>query len=142
MSVNGKCLCGGVQYRLSVSPADLAYCHCSECQRALGTAFASYARVAPDSFQWTAGQELISKFEWAPTANRCFCSVCGSQLGVIVGDGDDLTWVGLGATNCDPGTRPEAHVFVDEKAPWHEITDDLPQFEEMPSESSEFFGRF
>ena len=142
MSVNGKCLCGKIQYQLNVSPSDLAYCHCKECQRALGTAFASYARIAPDSFKWIAGEELTTRYEWAPTAKRCFCSICGSQLGVVVGDGNNLTWVSLGSTDGDPGTRPEAHVFVNEKAVWHEIADDLPQFETMPTESSEFFGRF
>ena len=27
----------------------------------------------------------------------------------------------------DPGVRPRLHVFTSSKAPWHEITDDLPQ---------------
>jgi hypothetical protein len=29
-----------------------------------------------------------------------------------------------------PAIRPAAHIFVSSKAPWFEITDDLPQFEE------------
>jgi hypothetical protein len=32
----------------------------------------------------------------------------------------------------DPAVRPEMHIFVADKAPWHEITDDLPQFAGMP----------
>jgi hypothetical protein len=27
--------------------------------------------------------------------------------------------------------RPQKHVFVDSKAPWYEITDDLPQHREF-----------
>jgi hypothetical protein len=30
----------------------------------------------------------------------------------------------------DPGVRPAAHTFVAHKAPWYEITDDLPQYSE------------
>jgi len=30
----------------------------------------------------------------------------------------------------DPGVRPESHIFVGSKAPWYDITDDLPQFAE------------
>jgi hypothetical protein len=33
----------------------------------------------------------------------------------------------LGTTDDDPGTRPEAHVYVGAKAPRPEITDALPQ---------------
>jgi hypothetical protein len=32
----------------------------------------------------------------------------------------------------DPGARPELHIFVASKAPWHEISDDLPQYEAAP----------
>lgn len=33
----------------------------------------------------------------------------------------------MGSLDGDPGHRPRAHIFVDSKAPWDRITDDLPQ---------------
>jgi hypothetical protein len=38
----------------------------------------------------------------------------------------------VGTLDDDPGQRVQGHVFVGSKAPWVEITDDLPQFEEYP----------
>ncbi len=32
----------------------------------------------------------------------------------------------------DPGVRPSAHIFVGSKAPWYEVHDELPRFEEWP----------
>ena len=32
-----------------------------------------------------------------------------------------------------PSIRPTKHIFVGSKAPWFEITDDLPQFDEYPT---------
>ena len=32
----------------------------------------------------------------------------------------------------NPPARPELHCFVASKAPWFEITDDLPQYPEYP----------
>ncbi|ODS22309.1 hypothetical protein AB835_14910 [Candidatus Endobugula sertula] len=56
---------------------------------------------------------------------------------------DSLLWVTLDTVMGDSGVRPEAHIFVgSSKAPWYEITDDLPQFDEWPPEISDFFGRF
>ena len=34
-----------------------------------------------------------------------------------------------GAIDQDPGIRPQSHIWVGSKAPWVEITDDLPQFD-------------
>jgi len=37
--------------------------------------------------------------------------------------------VSIGSLDDDPQSRPVAHENVGSKAPWFEITDDLPQFE-------------
>ncbi len=55
-----------------------------------------------------------------------------------MGGGQKLSWVSLGTIIGDPKLRPEAHIFVGSKAPWYEITDDLPQFDEWPPVTSEF----
>jgi hypothetical protein len=41
-------------------------------------------------------------------------------------------FVALGALTEDPGVKPQFHIFVGSKAPWHEITDDLPQYDTYP----------
>src|SRR5438094_3106371 len=38
--------------------------------------------------------------------------------------------VPMGTLDDDPGMRPQAHIFVGSKAPWYEIQDELPQYEE------------
>jgi hypothetical protein len=40
--------------------------------------------------------------------------------------------VTMGTLVDDPGIRPMLHIFVASKAPWHEITDSLPQYAELP----------
>ena len=44
----------------------------------------------------------------------------------------DGAWVhlALGSLVDEPSLRPTKHIFVGSKAPWFEIADDLPQFEE------------
>jgi hypothetical protein len=36
----------------------------------------------------------------------------------------------MGSLDDEPSIRPTEHIFVGSKAPWFEITDDLPQSEE------------
>ena len=54
------------------------------------------------------------------------CGRCGSLLFSVVRDGA-FAHVTLGTLIDSPAIRPSAHIFVDSKAPWYEITDDLPQ---------------
>ena len=57
------------------------------------------------------------------------CGACGSLLYSVVRDGA-YVHVALGSLVDAPSIRPTKHIFVGSKAPWFEITDDLPQFEE------------
>ncbi len=141
MTLQGICTCGRVRYEIQGTLQDLAYCHCSVCRRTLGAAFGTYARVVAERFTWVAGEDDIKGYESSPTVFRCACGTCGSPLGARAEDGS-LSWVTLGTVSGDPGVRPVAHIFVGSKARWYEITDDLPQFDEWPPETSEFFARF
>ena len=47
----------------------------------------------------------------------------------MVRDGE-YVHVALGSLVDAPAIRPSEHIFVGSKAPWYEITDDLPQNEE------------
>jgi hypothetical protein len=40
--------------------------------------------------------------------------------------------VTLGALIDAPSIAPQFHIFVGSKAPWYEIDDALPQFDEFP----------
>jgi hypothetical protein len=40
--------------------------------------------------------------------------------------------VPAGSLDGDPGAREVAHIFVGSKAPWYEMVDALPRFEEYP----------
>ena len=40
--------------------------------------------------------------------------------------------VPAGSLDSDPGIRVQAHIFVDSKAGWDRITDQVPQFSGMP----------
>ena len=76
-------------------------------------------------------------------ALRLYAVVCG--LGVFggagcnmpvlfEGDGDEPGEVIIPADTLDddPGLRPIVHIFTASKAPWHEITDEITQFEGFP----------
>jgi len=128
----GGCLCGAVRYEISGPVRAAEYCHCSMCRKASGSAFSSNAEVAAVDFRWVAGSELLSEFASSAQRRKCFCSTCGSHLVIRRLDDPGTIIVTLGTIDSDAGVRPNRHVFVDSRATWFEITDDLAQFHVYP----------
>lgn len=130
--LRGSCLCGGVRYEISGPLSYPLNCHCSMCRKAHGAAFRSRARVKADDFRWMQGAELVTYYESSPGNHRGFCRVCGSPLLSRFDHDPRFYGLPLGALDDDPGIKPGFHVFVAYKAPWYDITDELPQFAELP----------
>jgi hypothetical protein len=97
------------------------------CRKATGAAFRTRAAVRKEAFRWLAGEELVSGYESSPGETRTFCRVCGATLRTFFRDHPEQIGLPLGTLDDDPGLRPSAHVWVGSKAPWWEITDELPQ---------------
>jgi hypothetical protein len=130
VSVKGSCLCGGIRYEVDGEFGTVVHCHCSMCRKATGSAFRTRATVPTAAFRWLAGQDLVSRYESSPGETRTFCRVCGATLATFFRDHPEQIGLPLGTLDDDPGVRPSAHVFVASKAPWFEISDDLPRFSE------------
>lgn len=138
--VRGSCLCGGVKFEIDGSLSQPLHCHCSRCRKQHGAAFCSRVRAA--DFKWIQGEELVSYYQSSPGFRRGFCRVCGSpvvnrpgptyRLALINPAIASELGVPLGILDDDPDVRAKCHVFVASKAPWFEITDDLPQHRDYP----------
>jgi hypothetical protein len=128
--LEGGCLCGGVRFRLTGKLGPAGFCHCKQCQRASGSAFAANAPVRTKYFELLAGAELVSEYESSSGKFRAFCSRCGSPVYSRRDSEPDLRRIRLGSLDADPGRRPLAHVWVGAKAPWYAIEDSLTQFPE------------
>jgi hypothetical protein len=123
----GACECGAVRYRVADEFLYAANCHCSRCRASTGTAFKAFAGIERQKLEITQGADnlLIVGEE---DANHTRCGACGSLLYSVVREGA-YVHVAMGSLVDAPSIRPAEHIFVGSKAPWYEITDDLPQFE-------------
>jgi uncharacterized cupin superfamily protein len=128
--LRGSCLCQGVAFEIDGTVIDLLYCHCTMCRKAHGSAFRARGKIRTAEFRWIRGEELVRHYESSPGQHRSFCAVCGSSLITRFDDKPRVLGLALGVLDDDPVSRPICHVHVGSKAPWHEITDSLPQFEQ------------
>jgi len=131
--VVGSCLCGGVQFEVTLPFRRANHCHCSRCRKHSGTFVLTQARVAQEQFKLLSGEELLQSFRPPNGMAKVFCTVCGSSLfGGTWPDGPEIS-VRLGALDGDPGIRPQYHSHVASRAAWDELADDgLPRYDEGP----------
>jgi hypothetical protein len=124
----GKCECGAVRYRVTDAFLYAANCHCSRCRAATGSAFKAFAGIESSKLEIEEGGSNLL-VHGSEELNDTRCGTCGSLLFSVVRNGE-YVHVAMGSLVDDPTTRPTEHIFVGSKAPWFEITDDLPQAEE------------
>ena len=129
MTLNGGCECGAVGYEVADEFLYAANCHCSRCRAATGTAFKSFAGIERSKLTVTRGDDKLL-IVGEPDANHTRCAACGSLLYSVVRDGR-YVHVAMGSLADAPSISPTEHIYVGSKAPWFEITDDLPQHEEL-----------
>ena len=132
--IRASCLCGDVRFEIGGVMSGASHCHCSMCRKAHGAAFGTYAAVKAADFRVVSGAKHVTRYQSSPGIVRTFCARCGSTLQWLRESKPEIVDVALGILDDDPGVRPDRHIYVGSKAPWHEITDRLPQHETYPAE--------
>ena len=120
----GSCLCGAVTFEIAgeLSPATL--CHCGQCRRQAGHAWAS--THIDEAALTLHGAEHLRWYAASPAARRGFCGTCGSVLFWNPRDEDRIS-VSMGAIDAPHGTRIAKHIFTAHKGDYYDIDDSLPQ---------------
>ncbi len=134
-TLKGSCLCGAVKYEASGEAKRFLHCHCSRCRKATGTGHASNLFLQPGTLRWLAGEEQVRSFK-LPEAKRftnSFCATCGSRLPRQAA-GTDIVLIPAGSLDDEPPIAPQARIFTGSRANWSFGGDDLPAFEEYPSQ--------
>jgi hypothetical protein len=126
--LQGSCLCGGVRYAYRGTIDEISMCHCTQCQKAQGTAFAAVAPIARAGFEWLADAELLQEYRATPNKARVFCKRCGSPLYSARDDLPGVLRLRVGTLDTPlTGVPHRHHKFTRHKAPWFDLADGLPQ---------------
>ena len=124
--LKGQCRCRAVTYAVEDAFAYAVNCHCSNCRRATGSAFKPLAGIGSAQLKIVEGEDCLVRY--GEEGQYVHCGRCGSLLYAIVRDGS-IVHVPMGTLVDAPSIRPTHHIFVGSKAPWFDISDDLPQHE-------------
>jgi len=131
----GGCQCGAIRYEISAPPITVYTCHCTECQRQSGSAFAMAAVIPGAHFHITRGSPArFTRNTGAGRTMECwFCADCGTRLyhqpggasypnrNLKPGTLDDTSWL-----------APSIHFWTRSAQPWVQIPAGATRYETQP----------
>lgn len=132
MTIEGRCLCQSVRYKAS-APAIVQFnCHCRDCQRSTGAAFAPVMFFAKNALSI---EGPLSHYESlsasGSTIKRSFCQVCGAQMLGETQSAPMLISIRAGTLDDPSQYQPMADIFCSQAAPWDCLNPEIGKFADM-----------
>jgi hypothetical protein len=126
----GGCSCGQIRYRLTASPLITHCCHCLNCQRQTGSAFAINMLIEADRMEIVAGEprRVDAPRDDGSTQAIYRCPVC--QVAVYSEySRPDVRFVRAGTLDDPSRVAPDVHIFTRSKRDWIALPDAVPAYD-------------
>ena len=129
--LSGKCACGTIQYETHADPIVMLNCHCSDCRKSSGSAYAPLV-VLPKTAVKLQGEPRFYKVTGGSGkgVERGFCPSCGSQIVVRIEKFPEALAIQAGTLDDPTLFAPSIEVFTDGAPPWdhmHPATTKFPK---------------
>jgi len=114
-TATGQCLCGAVKYEVEIPEKSIyeGLCHCRDCQRYTGTAFASSMMVSKAGMKLTGELKFYGKeTERGTVMERGFCPQCGSNVLCRSDAWPDLYVLAAGTLDDPSVYKPKINIFT------------------------------
>jgi len=133
--VFGGCACGAIRYSYEGEPLFAMNCHCRDCQRETGSAYAAVLGVPAATFKVIQGSPKFFGVtaDSGNTTRRGFCADCGSPVFGLPGVSADMVTIRAGSLDDPSGYRPTLDVYVSRAQPWDHMNPDLPKASKLPN---------
>jgi hypothetical protein len=128
------CRCGQLKAVCQGEPVRVSVCHCLDCQKRTGSAFAAQARWRNEDVKVTGeAKTWIRVADSGHKATYQFCPECGSTVAYVIEGWPGVTAVPLGAF-ADPNfPAPKFSVYEHRKHGWTAILGDDVEHSSSPS---------
>lgn len=130
--ISGSCLCGQVSFEVDNEFNKFNICHCQQCRKITGSAFAANLFGKPASLHWSSGEGSIARYDYPDRDfSKAFCKTCGSSVPYISNNGLAVI-VPAGALHQTPLFSLVERIFYSDRAPWNDILAQAKSYERFP----------
>ena len=132
--IKGGCLCGAVRYTTQAEPAMVVVCHCRDCQKFTGSAFATLVAVRKPALEFEGNlKTFTSTADSGRPIVRQFCPECGSSICELSASRPELVILNAGTLDDPTSMTPTREIYCDRSLPWVQLGGDMQRFATMPS---------
>ena len=135
-SFAGRCTCGEVRFRLTSAPMIVQACHCTECQRLSGGAFAVNAMIEADRVETLSGEPVRAAVTGTSGKPQAIyrCPRCRVALwSQYPGGSSSVRFVRVGTLDEPARLPPGIHIFTSTRLPWLALPEGVPAVAEYYS---------
>jgi hypothetical protein len=132
-SITGGCLCGAVRYTAEAEAPRATVCHCRDCQKFTGSAFAALVMVPKEALTLSGPLKTFSSIGGSgKPILRHFCPECGSSIAEEPGTRPGMVILNVGTFDDPAVATPGREIFRDDALPWVHVDGDMPRFAKRP----------
>jgi hypothetical protein len=126
--MEGGCSCGGVRYRLLDTPLFVNCCHCLDCQKQTGGAFAINALIETANVRLLNGKPkpISMPTDSGRPHHILRCPKCQVALWSHYGGRTAVAFMRVSTLDKPHRVTPDVHIFTRRKVPWVDLTGPLP----------------
>jgi hypothetical protein len=141
-TLEGKCQCGELAYRVTGMPITLFACHCTECQRQSSSAFGMALWVKDAKVDLLSGElkHWIRSLPSGRSMECSFCPNCGTRLFHKVIGQSDIISIKPGTLDDTRWLKPAGHIWTKSMQPWVLLNTDSLRYEENPDSFSDLIS--
>jgi len=133
MGFTGQCRCGQVQLQLQIESAPLYACHCLNCQRWSGSAFALHMLCPAQAIEISGSTLAYTHTTEGHTSTQYACGTCFTRLFNETDAAPGMRVLGVGILHDADRLAPLAHIWVKRKQPWVSLPEGVAQWPESPT---------
>ena len=127
--IKGGCLCGAVRYTAQADQTGAIICHCTDCQKFTGAAFATLVPLQKAALTLTGPVKTHTGVGGSgKPVIRNFCAECGSSLFEEPTIRPGLAIIFAGTLDDPKAVSPLREIFRDDALPWIDVAGDIPRF--------------
>ena len=115
------CACGALRAQCHGEPVRVSVCHCLDCQRRSGSAFAAQVRFPAAAVKLEGEAHEYRRLGEQSVATFRFCPLCGVTIAYSLSSDPEMLAVPLGGFGEAQLPQPAYSVYEERKRPWVNI---------------------
>ena len=134
LPLQGGRQCGRLRYEIRAEPLSVYVCHCTECQRQSGSAFAMSAVVSRAALAYVSGhpRQWSRRTDRGTSMDGDFCADCGCRIAHYPSANETVAVVKPGTLDDTTWLVPVGHIWTRSAQPWVPIPADGVNYEGHP----------